>query len=105
NAIALYLPELPLQRGRIRPLQGLKIAGCLSDAGPDAWGQRVIRYRMMGTADLSREDDDLTELTYLLGSGSDRIGALDFQSSPEEYVPRTSEATLAEMQEAAERLE
>ncbi|HEY5112190.1 MAG TPA: type II toxin-antitoxin system HipA family toxin [Acidimicrobiales bacterium] len=105
NATALYLPELPLRRGRIRPLQGLTIAGCLSDAGPDAWGRRVIRYRMLGTAVLNSEDDDLTELTYLLESGSDRIGALDFQASPEEYVPRTSEATLAEMQEAADRLE
>jgi serine/threonine-protein kinase HipA len=60
---------------------------------------------MLGTADLDSEDDDLTELTYLLESGSDRIGAIDFQSSPKIYVPRTSEATLAEMQEAAERLE
>ncbi len=105
DSIALYLPELPLQSGRIRPLQGLTIAGCLSDAGPDAWGRRVIRYRMWGTAELNTKDDELTELTYLLESGSDRIGAIDFQSSPEEYVPRTSEATLAEMQEAAERLE
>ena len=105
NAVSIYLPELPLQRGRIRPLQGLTIAGCFSDAGPDAWGRRVIRYRMQGTADLDSEDDDLTELTYLLESGSDRIGAIDFQSSPKIYVPRTSEATLAEMQEAAERLE
>jgi serine/threonine-protein kinase HipA len=105
NAVSIYLPELPLQRGRIRPLRGLTIAGCFSDAGPDAWGRRVIRYRMLGTADFDSEDDDLTELTYLLESGSDRIGAIDFQSSPENYVPRTSEATLAEMQEAAERLE
>jgi serine/threonine-protein kinase HipA len=105
NSIALYLPELPLQRGRIRPLKGLAIAGCLSDAGPDSWGRRVIRYRMLGAADLNSEEDDSTELTYLLESGSDRIGALDFQLSPEEYVPRTSAATLAEMQEAAERLE
>jgi serine/threonine-protein kinase HipA len=105
NAIAIYLPELPLDLGRIRPFKGLTIAGCLSDAGPDAWGRRVIRYRMLGTADLDSENDDLTELTYLLESGSDRIGAIDFQASPEEYIPRTSKATLAEMQEAAQRLE
>jgi serine/threonine-protein kinase HipA len=60
---------------------------------------------MLGTADLDSENDDLTELTYLLESGSDRIGAIDFQASPEEYIPRTSKATLAEMQEAAQRLE
>ncbi|MCU1362562.1 MAG: type toxin-antitoxin system HipA family toxin [Acidimicrobiaceae bacterium] len=105
NAIAIYLPELPLDLGRIRPFQGLAIAGCISDAGPDAWGRRVIRYRMLGTADLDSEIDDVTELTYLLESASDRIGAIDFQESPEEYVPRTSKATLAEMQEAAQRLE
>ncbi len=74
NTMAIYLPELPLRRGRIRPPQGLTIAGCLSDAGPDAWGRRVIRYRMLGTTDLNSDDDDLTELTYLLESGSDRIG-------------------------------
>jgi serine/threonine-protein kinase HipA len=105
DSIPLYLPELPLRRGRIRPLKGLAIAGCLRDAGPDAWGRRVIRYRMIGSADLNPEADDFTELTYLLESGSDRIGALDFQLSPEEYVPRNSEATLAEMQEAADCLE
>ena len=47
---------------------------------------------------------DLTLLTYLLESGSDRIGALDFQHSATDYVARTSSATLAEMQSAADRL-
>ncbi|MCF6274619.1 MAG: HipA domain-containing protein, partial [Robiginitomaculum sp.] len=43
---------------------------------------------------------------YLLESGSDRIGALDFQASPTEYVPRQSQgATLEELMESAERVE
>lgn len=42
EAVALYEPELPLQRGRIQPPPGLDIASCIRDAGPDAWGQRVI---------------------------------------------------------------
>lgn len=37
--IPLFLPELPLRRGRIVPLAGT-IAGRIADAGPDAWGQR-----------------------------------------------------------------
>lgn len=49
---------------------------------------------------------DLDELTYLLESGSDRIGALDFQRSPSEYVPRAgNNARLEELLESAERVE
>jgi serine/threonine-protein kinase HipA len=53
DAIPLYLPELPLRRGRIRPPSGLAVAGCIRDSGPDAWGQRVILQQRSGylTAD------------------------------------------------------
>jgi serine/threonine-protein kinase HipA len=51
------------------------------------------------------ETSEVSELTYLLESGSDRIGALDFQLSADEYVARKSAGTLEEMQQAAERLE
>ncbi len=48
----------------------------------------------------------LDELAYLLQSGSDRIGALDFQDSPAEYVPRSARAaTLEELLSAAEMVE
>jgi serine/threonine-protein kinase HipA len=48
----------------------------------------------------------LDELTYLLESGSDRIGALDFQLSAVDYVPRTSvNVTLDELLQSAERVE
>ena len=51
-------------------------------------------------------DSALDELTYLLASGSDRIGALDFQHSPAEYEPRTVQtATLEELLSAAEKVE
>jgi serine/threonine-protein kinase HipA len=39
----------------------------------------------------------LGELTYLLASGSDRSGALDFQASPTEYKPRLSEQASLEL--------
>jgi serine/threonine-protein kinase HipA len=105
EAVPLYLPELPLRRGRIRPLAGLAVAGCIRDAGPDAWGQRVILQRHSGPLTADSDTGDLSLLTYLLESGSDRIGALDFQTSATAYEARTSEATLDEMVTAAERLE
>jgi serine/threonine-protein kinase HipA len=101
DRIPIYLPELPLRRGSISPLVG-EIAGCIADAAPDAWGRRVILNRAVSRADAT----DLGQLTYLLESGSDRIGALDFQASASEYVPRsTRRATLDELAESAARVE
>lgn len=103
GSIPLYLPELPLQRGPISPLVG-EMAGCIADAAPDAWGQRVILNRRTGRADA--ETTELGPLTYLLESGSDRTGALDFQESGSTYVPRGMEhATLDELAESALRVE
>jgi serine/threonine-protein kinase HipA len=104
DRIALYIPELPLGRGPISPLVG-QVAGCIADAAPDAWGQRVILNRHAGRTD-DGDTSDLSLLTYLLESGSDRIGALDFQASSEEYVARsTDHATLAELLQSAQRVE
>lgn len=106
NAIAIYSPELPLQRGRIVPQAPLDIAGCLRDGAPDAWGRRVIINRMTGFRGEAVNDVEFDELTFMLNSGSDRIGALDFQISPETYLPREQEnATLEELLEAAGRVE
>lgn len=100
DGIALYLPELPLRRGRIAPTVGT-IAGCIADAGPDAWGQRVILNHRIGRD--AEDTGELSQLTYLLESGSDRIGALDFQESATEYVPRSrGEAQLSELASLAE---
>jgi serine/threonine-protein kinase HipA len=101
--IALYLPELPLGRGPIHPLAG-EVAGCIADAGPDAWGRRVILNHRVGRDAI--DTTDLSLLTYLLESGSDRIGALDFQVSASEYVARSAGgAALSELAESAERVE
>jgi serine/threonine-protein kinase HipA len=105
GAIPLYLPELPLRRGRIRPMGELTVAGCIRDAGPESWGQRVILQRHSGRLTADSDTGDLSLLTYLLESGSDRIGALDFQTSATAYEERISEASLDELVTAAERLE
>ncbi len=103
DRIALHLPELPLDRGPISPLVG-DVAGCIADAAPDSWGRRVILNRRVGRNAV--DTTDLNLLTYLLESGSDRIGALDFQTSASQYVARsTGHATLTELAQSAERVE
>lgn len=107
NAMSLYGPELPLAQGPRRPAGALTIAGCLRDGAPDSWGQRVILARHLGHLTSASNVSDLSLLTYLLESGTDRIGALDFQASPTEYVPRavSSSATLEQLINAAADIE
>ena len=106
DAIALYAPELPLQSGSIPLIAGLSMPSCLRDASPDAWGRRVLINRKFGVKGADASEFELDELTYLLESGSDRIGALDFQMSASQYVPRqTKQASLEELQTAAEKVE
>jgi serine/threonine-protein kinase HipA len=106
DVMPLYEAELPLMSGPQRPVGDLTIAGCLRDAAPDAWGQRVILARDLGHLAIESDVSELSLLTYMLESGSDRIGALDFQLSPTEYVPRTtSSATLEQLMSAAADIE
>ena len=105
-AIAIYEPELPLRSGLLPLLEGLTMPGCIRDAAPDAWGRRVIINKKIGLKGASIDTADLDELTYLLESGSDRIGALDFQQSPTEYVPRSvNNVSMEELMASAERVE
>ncbi|WP_217924900.1 type II toxin-antitoxin system HipA family toxin [Miltoncostaea oceani] len=98
DAIALYDPELPLIDEWIEPILDLEAPGCLADAAPDSWGRRVIESRL-------QRGSDLPLLDYLVNAGSDRIGALDFQASPTEYVPRGDETlNLEDIQAAAHHL-
>jgi serine/threonine-protein kinase HipA len=98
KAISLYAPELPLRRGAQEPLDGLTVAASLKDATPDSWGERVIGNR------LGSGDTELSVETYMLESGSNRLGAIDFQESPEEYSPRVDTASLDELYDAAEKV-
>lgn len=105
-AIAIYEPELPLGPGFLPLPEGLTMPGCIRDAAPDAWGRRVIINKKLGLKGNSTDTADLDELTYLLESGSDRIGALDFQRSPTEYVPRiVNNVSMEELIESAQRVE
>lgn len=106
DAISLYEPELPLQRGLLPLLNGLNMPNCIRDAAPDAWGRRIIINRKFGSGGKDVDPGSLDELTYLLESGSDRIGALDFQASASDYAPRDgAEASLDELLNAASLVE
>ena len=105
DAISLFPDELPLRAGSQRQADDA-LPSCLRDAAPDAWGRRVITRRLTGGQAQDAETIELDDLTYLLESGSDRIGALDFQTSPSTYRPREStSASLDDLAAAAERVE
>ena len=101
DAVPVFEPELPLTgTPPLEPLDGDGLPLCIDDAMPDSWGRRLVNHRLgVGFA-------ELPELTYLVASGSDRIGALDFQLSSTEYVRREADApSLDELATAARRFE
>jgi serine/threonine-protein kinase HipA len=100
--IALQPLGLPLEPGQRRPPTGLDAHGVIRDAAPDSWGMQVILRRMVGTS--AGDTNELPLLSYLVESGSNRIGALDFQSSSTDYVPRSTHGSLDELVGAGERL-
>lgn len=105
DAISLFTSELPLRVGRTLPAPDRDTFGCIRDAAPDAWGQRVILSRLAGRLTRDSDTGSLPMLTYLLEAASNRIGALDFQAGAQDYVSRQGDATLTDMLEAADRLQ
>jgi len=98
HSIALSPIELPLQRDTFEPTGINDIHACLRDAAPDAWGRRVIEYQY--------PKQNFGELDYMLLSGSNRIGALDFQQSSSHYQSRDSSfALMSDLLQAAELIE
>ncbi|MEZ5528674.1 MAG: type II toxin-antitoxin system HipA family toxin [Porticoccaceae bacterium] len=103
DAVSIYEPELPLRAGKIDLLPRMDMPSCIRDGSPDAWGRRVIINQLTGKKSDDITLDELDELAYLLMSGSDRIGNLDFQESATVYSPRNPKtATLEELQQASD---
>ncbi len=106
QVIPIYDKELPLKPGRLPLLSGLTMPGCIRDAAPDAWGRRVILNRLIGSEASKGDTNELDELAYCLESGSDRIGALDFQRSPTAFSPRYAKnPSLEDLLNSVERVE
>lgn len=100
DAIPIEAVELPLQGGIFEPAPPMLMPSAIRDASPDSWGRRVILHQR------AQKDMDADELDYLMESGSDRIGALDFQYSASEYQARhQGNASLDELMTASELVE
>ncbi|HUC35619.1 MAG TPA: HipA domain-containing protein [Acidimicrobiales bacterium] len=102
DSVPLQHVGLPLVAGQQRPAIGLDAHGVIRDAAPDSWGMQVILRRRVGAG--AQDPTVLPLITYLLESGSNRIGALDFQDTADDYRARTKHGTLTELVEAGDRL-
>ena len=99
DAVPIYESELPLDDFEHEPLDG-PMPLCIDDAAPDSWGRSVIN------ANLGVVGSELDPLVYLLQSGSDRVGAIDFQASATEYAPRSPvHAPLDQLMAAADMID
>ncbi len=72
EAVALDPFQLPLAKEVFEFTRLKGIPGAVRDAGPDAWGRRVIEHR------LERSAADLQEVDYLLHGPQDGAGYLSF---------------------------
>ncbi len=82
KAIALDPFQLPLAK-KVFEFTRLKgIPGAVRDAGPDAWGRRVIEHK------LERSAADLQEIDYLLHGPQDGAGYLSFGLKAEPPAPK-----------------
>src|SRR5439155_17165507 len=102
DAIAFDPFKLPLGT-TVQEFTKLKgIPGAVRDAGPDAWGRRVIEHK------LERGPADLEEIDYLLNGPQDGAGYLSFGLKLEPPAPRrryNRTHQLADLVAAAEAIE
>ena len=82
EAVALDPFQLPLARRVFEFTQFKGIPGAVRDAGPDAWGRRVIEHK------LERSAADLQEIDYLLYGPQDGAGYLSFGLKAEPPAPK-----------------
>lgn len=104
DAVSLS-PTLPLSNQWFTEVEDMRMPSALRDAAPDAWGRRVILDKVTGAHGRDADVTTLHESVYLLESGSNRFGAIDFQERHDVYVLRDETATLDELHHAAELLD
>ena len=102
DPVSLGLKDRLRVRGQeMFPINQLTQFGGIRDAAPDAWGRRVIEAQRRVPA------NSLSEADYLLGAGSDRVGALDVRNalgSPAQ-AGAAPVKSLPYLMETAERVE
>ena len=93
-------PDMPMLPGSIEPPLGMDVHPIFEDAGPDRWGKNVINKVY--------NPRRRSPLEYLLLAGEDRIGALGFSRSVDDYHvqpdPVFYSADLPELVQAANAL-
>jgi len=102
DPVSLSLADKARVRGaELFPINQLPQFGGIRDAAPDAWGRRVIEAQRRVPA------NSLVEADYLLGAGSDRVGALDVRESLDSPAQAGAAPirSLPYILEAAERIE
>ena len=102
EAVALDPFHLPLDKTVYEFTQLKGIPGAVRDAGPDAWGRRVIEYK------LGRGAGDLREIDYLLHGPQDGAGYLSFGLKAEPPAPKRNynrTHQLAELVAATQAIE
>ena len=100
-AIALSPHDLPVTAEEQPTRRGLH--GIFRDAAPDAWGRRVLMYKLQMSA--AQAEAELTEIDLLLAGGQG-VGALHFQTTAQTYQPKPKHiARLEDMMTAAEAVE
>jgi serine/threonine-protein kinase HipA len=82
EAVALDPFRLPLAKSVFEFTRLKGIPGAVRDAGPDAWGRRVIEHK------LQRSAADLHEIDYLLHGPQDGAGYLSFGLKAEPPAPK-----------------
>ena len=82
EAVALDPFQLPLDKTVYEFTQLKGIPGAVRDAGPNAWGRRVIEHK------LERSAADLQEIDYLLHGPQDGAGYLSFGLKAEPPAPK-----------------
>jgi serine/threonine-protein kinase HipA len=102
DAVAFDPFQLPLGKSVYEFTKLKGIPGAARDAGPDAWGRRVIEHK------LERSPGDLEEIDYLLNGPQDGAGNLSFglkadPSAPKRPYNRTHQ--LADLIAATEAIE
>jgi serine/threonine-protein kinase HipA len=102
DAVALDPFQLPLAKQVFAFTQLKGIPGAVRDAGPDAWGRRVIEHK------LERSVADLQEIDYLLHGPQDGAGNLSFglkaqPPAPKRHYNRTHQ--LADLIAATQAIE
>lgn len=102
EAVALDPFRLPLANRVFEFTQLKGIPGAVRDAGPDAWGRRVIEHK------LERAPADLHEIDYLLHGPQDGAGYLSFGLKVEPPAPKRQynrTVQLGELIEATQAIE